>query len=563
VHFVPEMAGMPAAVRLESRSLLAAVLPAGYTKTVIAEGLELPQSLTVAPDGRLFVCQRDGTIRVIKDGVLLERPFARLTVDADPSQGLMGLAFDPAFARNGYVYVYYVAPQGGSHNRISRLTARGDEMVPGSERVLFDFETYRIPPGVAAHNGGAIAFGPDGKLYVSTGDMMNPRNSQSLRNTHGKILRVNPDGTIPRDNPFYRRARGLARAIWAMGLRNPFTMTFAPRSGQLVANDVGAGAWEEINLIRKGGNYGWPELEGPGRNRRFEGPIYAYSHEEAGVRRDAAIIGGGFYEPEPGTAPEEFRGQYFFTDYARGWIRRIDLGSRRVQVFASGLDAGIVDLDIDGRGRIYYVVINDGSIHMIQYSPLSAPVLLRPVADQIVPVGATARFEVSPLGSAPLSYQWQQDGVDIPGATGPELLVVCDEAADGTTYRVVVTNEYGQTVSNAAVLRVLRDRPPTAVVAAPRDGQRVRVGSRLRFRGRSFDPELNGELPASSYTWYFDVLHDSHRHPNVYVVRGKKSGSIRVPRHADPGRFGLRVRLEVVDLSGQKGEAVRDVWTRR
>jgi glucose/arabinose dehydrogenase len=559
-RFVSDLVGSPA--RLEDRRVPAAVLPAGYTDTVLASGLALPQSLTVAPDGRLFVSQRDGTIRIIKDGALLSEPFARLTVDSDPPQGLMGLAFDPAFARNGYVYAYYVSPQGGSHNRISRLTADGDRMVPGSERVLFDFETYRIPPGVPAHNGGAIAFGPDGKLYVTTGDMMNERNSQSLRNTHGKVLRVNPDGTIPRDNPFFRRARGNARAIWAMGFRNPFTMAFSPRTGQLVANDVGGGAWEEVNLVRKGGDYGWPDVEGPRPNRKYEAPIYAYAHEEDGVRVDAAIIGGGFYEPEAGTAPEEYRGQYFFSDYARGWIRRLDLGTRRVQTFASGLGPGIVDLDIDGQGRIYYVGINDGSIHMIQYSPLSAPVLLRPVADQIVPAGATARFEVSPLGSAPFSYQWQRDGVDIPGATGPQLLVVCDDTVDGTSYRVVVRNTFGETASNPAVLRVSRDRPPTAIVARPRDGDRVRVGSRLRFQGTSYDAEAGGELPASSFTWHVDVLHDSHVHPDAYVVRGKRSGTIRVPRHDDPGRFGLRVRLVVTDSAGQKDEAVRDVWTR-
>ncbi len=559
-RFVSEY--MTAALPLEDRRVPAALLPDGYTDTTLASGLRMAQALTVAPDGRLFVGQRDGTIRIIKDGVLLDEPFGKLNVDSDPPQGLMDLVFDPNFESNGYLYVYYVSPQGGSHNRISRLMAHGDHMMEGGEKVLFDFETFRIPPGVPAHNGGGMAMGPDGKLYVTTGDMMKEKNSQSLRNTHGKVLRVNTDGTIPQDNPFYRRARGNSRAIWAMGFRNPYSLVFSAKTGQLIVNDVGAGAWEEVNVGRRGGNYGWPEVEGPSANPRYVGPIHAYSHEENGVRLDSAVIGGGFYEPDPGTAPETYRGEYFFTDYARGWIKRMEVATGKVETFASGMDPGIVDLNVDKQGVISYLNINDGSVHVIRYSPLSAPVLLGPVGDQIVPEGTTARFTVSPIGSAPFSYQWQVDGEDIPEATGPSLLVVCDDTLDGTRYRVLVRNQFGETTSNEGVLRVSRDRPPVASITTPVAEARVRVGSRLRFKGTAWDAEAPQGLPASSYVWHVDMLHDSHVHPDTYVVRGKQSGMIRVPRHDDPGRFGLRIRLVVTDSAGQTTEAVRDVWTR-
>src|SRR5688500_738894 len=163
-------------------------LPPGFSETLIAPVTD-PTAMQFAPDGRLFVCEQGGTLRVIKDGVMLPAPFVSLSVNAAGERGLLGVAFDPNFAVNQYVYVYYTATTPTLRNRVSRFTASGDVAVPGSEVVVFD-----LPPLTTIatnHNGGALHFGPDGKLYIAVGDYNVSSNSQSLMTTFGKMLRIN------------------------------------------------------------------------------------------------------------------------------------------------------------------------------------------------------------------------------------------------------------------------------------------------------------------------------------------------------------------------------------
>src|SRR5688572_5993540 len=243
---------------------VAATLASGFSETLIAGGLRKPTAMAFAPDGRLFVCEQDGALRVIKNGALLAAPFASLTVNSVGERGLLGVAFDPGFESNRFVYVYYTATTPNVHNRVSRFTAIGD-VAQGNETILMDLE----PLGATNHNGGAIHFGVDGKLYIAVGENAVSSNSQTLANRLGKILRINADGSIPADNPFYNQASGVNRSIWALGLRNPFTFAVEPVSGSLHINDVGQSTWEEINLGVAGANYGWPATEGPTSNPAY------------------------------------------------------------------------------------------------------------------------------------------------------------------------------------------------------------------------------------------------------------------------------------------------------
>jgi glucose/arabinose dehydrogenase len=230
-----------------------------------------------APDGRLFVCQKSGSLRVIKNGALLPTPFLTLTVDSAGERGLLGVAFDPSFATNNFVYVYYTVPGvsgGPSHNRVSRFTANGDVSVAGSELPILNLNDLS---GASNHNGGAIHFGPDGKLYIAVGENANGSNSQTLANLLGKILRINADGTIPSTNPFFN-TMGARQEIWALGLRNPYTFAFQPGTGRMFINDVGETTWEEINDGIAGSNYGWPITEGVTTDSRFRSPLFAYAH---------------------------------------------------------------------------------------------------------------------------------------------------------------------------------------------------------------------------------------------------------------------------------------------
>ncbi len=174
-------------------SAFGTTLPVGFTQTSIG-GLSAPNSFEFTPDGRIFVCQQAGQIRVIDaSGTLLATPFATLTVNSSGERGLLGLALDPNFATNNFLYVYYTATSPTIHNRISRLTANGNVMMAGSEVVLLDLNTL----GATNHNGGCLRFGPDGKLYCSVGENANGSNAQNLTNLLGKILRINSDGSHP------------------------------------------------------------------------------------------------------------------------------------------------------------------------------------------------------------------------------------------------------------------------------------------------------------------------------------------------------------------------------
>jgi glucose/arabinose dehydrogenase len=336
----------------------AATLPAGFTETQIAGGLTAPTAMAFSPDGRLFVAEQTGKLRVIKNNVLLATPFVSLTVSSSGERGLLGVAFDPAFASNQYVYVYYTATSPNIHNRVSRFTANGDVSLPGSELVLLDLERLSADTN---HNGGAIHFGADGKLYVAVGDNAVGSNAQILSNRLGKMLRINADGTIPSDNPFFSTAFGDNRAIWAMGLRNPFTFAVEPVSGALFINDVGANAWEEINEGVAGANYGWPDTEGPTSDPRFRAPLYAYTHSDG-----CAIAGGTFHSLRWPNFPFRYWGAYFFADLCSGWIR-----ARRsngiVVDFASGISQP-VDLDMADDGSLYYLARGSGAVFRIAYA---------------------------------------------------------------------------------------------------------------------------------------------------------------------------------------------------
>src|SRR5438067_8942866 len=196
----------------------AATLPSGFTETQIT-GLSNPTAMTFAPDGRLFICQQGGQLRVVKNGTLLATPFLTVTVDSSGERGLLGVAFDPNFATNNFIYVYYTVPGSPAHNRVSRFTANGDTAVAGSEFILLNLDNLSTATN---HNGGAIHFGPDGQLYIAVGENANPSNAQTLSNLLGKVLRLNSGGSIPTDNPFFNTA-GARQEIWALGLRNPFT----------------------------------------------------------------------------------------------------------------------------------------------------------------------------------------------------------------------------------------------------------------------------------------------------------------------------------------------------
>ena len=340
----------------------AATLPRGFTETQIS-GVSSPTAMELAPDGRIFVCQQTGQLRVIKNDVVLPTPFVALSVDSSGESGLLGVAVDPNFASNGFVYLYYTVSTSPRHNRVSRFTANGDVAAANSEFIVLELDNLSSE---TRHDGGAIHFGPDGKLYVAVGENANPSNSQTLNNELGKMLRINADGSIPGDNPFFNTASGNNRLIWALGLRNPFTFAFQPGTGRMFINDVGELTWEEINDGIAGSNYGWPATEGPGSNPSFRSPLFSYGHGNSPTT-GCAITGGAFYNPTTINFPSSYVGKYFFADACLGWIRVLDPSNGNAAPFADGIGVP-VDLKVGNDGSLYYLAIGSSSVFRVRFT---------------------------------------------------------------------------------------------------------------------------------------------------------------------------------------------------
>jgi glucose/arabinose dehydrogenase len=528
----------------------AATLPTGFTESLVASGLSSPTAMQFAPDGRLFVAEQGGRLRVIKNGSLLATPFLTVTVSSVGERGLLGVAFDPNFASNQFIYIYYTATTPAIHNRISRFTANGDVAVAGSEVVIFDLDNLS---SATNHNGGALAFGPDGKLYAAVGENANGSNAQTLNNVLGKMLRLNPDGSIPTDNPFFNTASGKNRSIWALGLRNPFTFAFHPGVNQMFINDVGQNTWEEINDGLVGANYGWPTTEGTTTDPRFVSPRHAYDHSG-----NCAITGGAFYAPMSAQFPSDYLHDYFFADYCGGWIRKLDPSNNAVVTFATGIPSP-VDLKVGDDGALYYLARGSGSVYRIAYGA-SAPSITQHPASRSVAPGASVTFSVRASGQGTLRYQWQRNGANISGATAQDYTIASVVAADnGARFRAVVTNDFGSVISNDAVLMVTGNQVPTGTIAAPAAGTTYSGGMVINYSGSGTDPE-DGTLPPSAFTWQVDFHHDTHSHPFMPATSGSSSGSFTIPTTGETSaNVWYRIYLTVRDSGGLTHTTQRDI----
>jgi glucose/arabinose dehydrogenase len=372
--------GAPAAARCGSLALAvvwaAAAVPfaaaatfaiPGLSETSVVQSLASPTDFAWLPDGRLLVLEKAGLVRLVAGGALQAAPALDLTTQVDQfsQQGLLGICVDPAFAGNGYVYIYYTylaPPPGLARNRISRFHVSGDLLEPASETVLLD----GIDASTGENNGGAIAIGPDGKLWAATGDSgTGGDKSQDLSpgQWSGKILRMELDGSAAAGNPFLGDATKEGR-IEAYGFRNPFRFAFRPSNGALVVADVGQLTWEEIDVVTAGANYGWPLFEGSQEYQTCAscvGPAFEYDHGDG-----RAIIGGTFIT---GNAYSGLQGKYVFGDYINGWIRALDFDSGNAVVGdMTNLATGAVTpvaFHAGPDGLIYYASIDGGKINRI------------------------------------------------------------------------------------------------------------------------------------------------------------------------------------------------------
>ncbi len=540
-----------------SQMALSATLPSGFAETRIATGLASPTAMAFAPDGRLFVAQQGGALRVISNGTLLAQPFLTVSVNSAGERGLLGVAFDPNFASNNFVYVYYTTSTAPIHNRLSRFTASAanpNVAAAGSEVQLMNLPNLS---SATNHNGGAIHFGNDGRLYIAVGENANSANAQSFTTVLGKLLRINPDGSIPSDNPFLSQTTGMNQAIWARGLRNPFNFAIDRTNGRIHLNDVGENSWEEVNHAIAGANFGWPQTEGP--NPAGVAGVRYPIHNYQNAGSFCAITGAAFYRPVTATFPAEYAGRYFFGDFCGGFIRMLSPPNYTTSLpFASGISS-LVDIAVHTDGSLYYLARGGGEVFRVQFTASTAPSISSHPASITVGAGQTASFSVTASGTAPLTYQWQRNGVNIPNATSTTYSFTTAPGDNGATFRAVVSNSFGSVTSNSATLTVLTNSPPTGVITAPANGTNYRGGQTFTFSGTASDPE-QGPLPASAFTWQVDFHHDEHTHPHVAPVSGITTGTFTIANRGETSaNVFYRVILTVRDSSGLMHTSFVDV----
>ncbi|MFP5298347.1 MAG: PQQ-dependent sugar dehydrogenase [Actinomycetota bacterium] len=333
------LVGVLLAAGMPSTSALG--LPQGTEARVWATGLNSAIHMAWVPGtNKVFVTQKGGAIRVIKGGTVLDRPCARLDVNQSGERGLLGLALHPRFKSNHYLYVYYTN-RDPLDNRVARFKVRNDRcrdrkvIVKGLDA---DSSGY--------HNGGQIEF-VNGKLFVAVGDAHDPARAQNTGAREGKILRVNPDGSIPSDNPF-------GNAVWSYGHRNPFGLTSKPGSGRIYSSENGPSCDDELNLIKRGRNYGW----GPG-----------YDCGTRGVGEDPKgplVRWGSIIVPtDPGWYSGRMKalsGDLYMGDFGNGDLHRFVMNDRGTRVrddrVIHNAGAPIVDVAEGPGGWLYYVTFN-------------------------------------------------------------------------------------------------------------------------------------------------------------------------------------------------------------
>jgi glucose/arabinose dehydrogenase len=579
--------------------------PVVFADAIVAK-VTAPTALAWTPDGRMLITQDSGQLRIVRNGQLLAMPALDLTtrICSGGERGLLGVAVDPKFATNHYIYLFwshnahrYCGQEGTNtpNNRVTRHTL-GDNnvVVAGSEKVLVDhIRSQRIN-----HNAGDLNFGADQLLYVSVGDggcvlndatLCGPLNTNSRRLDipHGKILRVTRAGAVPTSNPYVgavgarrctlptgpQAGSGPCTETFASGFRNPFRFAQVPGTNRFYVNDVGQEHWEEIDSLVRGADYGWNVREGHCATgsltdcspTAYTDPIHDYSHAATGC----GSITGGAFVPD-GVWPAPYSGSYLFGDYVCGKIFRLVPqagGGFTQEEFLTGVGAP-VHLEFGPYGAtqaLYYLDYMGGAVHRV--TPAAANTA--PVADfwqrpdgLTVTLDGTASHDPD-IGDAVASYRWNfGDGTSATTVT-PRPTHTYPAAGDYTA-TLTVTDTRGATSAPFSKTVPAGEHPPAVSITSPATTARFTVGQQVTVAASASDQE-DGALPGSAITWNVALVHGNHTHPYAGPFTGS-SINVTYPAPDDLASTGnsyLRVTAVATDSAGLTSRADRSLLPRK
>ena len=568
-------------------TMTGAVTPPGFAVRTLVSGLRQPVDMAILPNGGLLIGEKgsgDATngvarVRLVTAGGLASQPVLEIPVNPRGDTGILGLVIAPDFADTGSFYLWYATnPQslawsGATVMRLSRFTfdpATGTA-APNSETIILD----GVPWG-EIHNGGGMAFDAAGNLLLTTGDIASPLNpavnpAQDPDSLNGKVLRIHPlpEGgyDVPADNPFVGMD-GVRPEIYAMGLRNPFRMTYRAADGEFYLIDVGLDAWEEIDRVEPGANYGWPVREGPcalgepprpGGSRctppsgnAYVEPLVTYPHGENG----AGLAALAFYDGE--IWPSAYRHQVYFADYNNSWVARQAItATAQISPTIMVAEAGvIVDMEATDTG-IYWLDLLNGTVKQLYFvdADNQPPVPRLTVTPMLGPGPLTVRL--SAAGSydpddLTLHYEWDYGlGGDV--VTMPESEVEHTYADDGE-YRVrlrVLDSRGGVSPALEEVVTVYSGEMPSILA------DNLTEPGREQFYGDDhwrFTAKRDGGVadldPDRPYQWDLLLAHNEHTHPVLSEVVGA-SVSFTTPMESHgTGTIHYQVQLTMQTATG-------------
>ncbi|MGI9601863.1 MAG: PQQ-dependent sugar dehydrogenase [Acidimicrobiales bacterium] len=555
------LVGLAAAIGLSVATASADVVPGDFVDELRVSGFDNSVAVEWLPDGRALVLGQGGSIWVADPGAGTKALYLTLPdVDNNGERGSLDLVLDPGFGQNGHIYVYYMSDSDDRFN-IGRFTYTG----AGASDVNSLSVIWSVPdtnPG-PNHAGGSLDIGPDGHLYLSVGDGTDSSRSQDLTNIFGKVLRIATDGSVPAGNPFDDGAGPNVDEIYAYGVRNPWRGSFDDVTGTYFFGDVGGNnpdtAYEEINVLTSGANYGWPDCEGPlGPPKEgpdcpagVTAPMFSYLHfSQFGC---CSAVGGEVVRGPD--LPAELDGAYIYADFNQEKILYLELGAGNT-VTDDGLIKG------DTRQVVWLGQGPDGHIYYLRYGYQAGQGELRRLRyvqgnnqpPEINSEAATPTFGAAPLDvqfsaqasdpdNDPVTYEW--DFGD--GTTSSQSDPNHTYTAVGTYTAQLRVTAGGQTTVGSPIAIEVGQRPDATIVT-PSTGDLFSAGDSVALEGTATD---DGPLTNGDYRWDVWLVHDGHQHPEVTGLIGS-SATLDVPTggHDWEGDTSFLVQLTVTDAQG-------------